>query len=190
MPLSSKISDAITGGRSQAFLSDEIDDVVFDSVINYTENDSSTVSRHTVEDGADVSDHVDAQPKTIEFSAILTDNDQDLLDPASFFDETMQDRFGTLEFWKDTSPLLTYYGHETDIEDVVLTNVTRNKTLDTGEGWGVDISLQVVNIATFQVEDISLSSVTGKGATSKGSNKRAGSATSKKRKSILKRIIG
>lgn len=189
MALSSKISDAILGGRSQAFLSDEIFDVVFDTTFNTSESDSAQVSRHAVEDGGDVSDNIVKTPKKFSLSAVLTDDDWDLLDPSGFFDSTIQDRLETLEGWIDDRELLTYYGHENDIEDVVLTNVTRNHTLDTGNGVGIDITIEKVNIATFLVAAISLSSATAKGATSKGSAKKAGSATASKNKSILSKLF-
>jgi hypothetical protein len=190
MALSSVISNAISGGRSEAFLSDGLFDVVLDSVISYSESDSSKVSKHTIEEGADIADHVDSDPKVINISAILTDDDYDLLDPTGFFDSTIEDRFIYLEYWKEVKPLMTYFGHETDVEDVVLTNVTRNKSLDTGTGWGIDISLEKVVVATFQVADISLSEATQKGNTSRGTSKKAGNTTSNKSKSILKRLIG
>jgi hypothetical protein len=190
MALSSKLSDALLGGRSQAFLSDGIFDVVLDSVMEISENDAFVVTKHTIEDGADISDHIKSDPKTVEISAILTDNDFDLLDPFSFFDETIEDREETLEIWKDDKPILTYFGHEKDIEDVVISNISRSKNQDTGEGLAIDISLVKVNVAFFLVSAISLSAVTAKGATSKGTSKKAGTATASKNKSILKSLTG
>lgn len=188
MALSSKISDALFGGRSQAFLSDGLFDLVLDVVKTYTENDSSKITIHTIEDGADIADHIDDSPKSITISAIITDDDWDILDPSGFFDDTIEDRFQTFEYWKTNKMLLTYYGHETDIEDVVLTNFTRNKNLDTGAGWGIDISLQQVTIASYTTAAITLSAITQRGTTSRGTSSRAGSATTQNR-SILNRLI-
>jgi len=190
MALSSKISDAITGGRSQAFLSDGIFDVLFDAVIDKTDSNNFSVSRHTIEDGADVTDHVHSDPLSIDINAVLTDDDFDLLDPTGFIDETIEDRLETLEIWRDEKPILTYFGHETDIEDLVISNFTTTKTLDTGDGIGITISLTKINVVAAQIEAISLSNVTAKGATSKGTSKKAGNATTKKSTSILKGLIG
>lgn len=189
MALSQQITAALLGNRVQSFLSDGIYDVLFDSMISFTESDNSTVSRHTIEDGADITDNINSTPKKINLSVVMTDDDWDILNPFSFINETMEDRFETLEFWKITKPILTYFGHETDIEDVVLTGVTKNKNLDVGAGWGLDISLERVEIASFFVVAISLSTARAKGATSKGTANKAGSAAASKNKSILSSLL-
>ena len=189
MAITSKISSAISGGRAHAFLSDELDDIVFDTVLNYTAKDTFQVTSHAIEDGGDVSDHVIAKPHEISFSTVLTDDDFSLLDPTSFFNATVQDRFDILELWRDDKPILTYYGHKTDVENLVLTSVTRNKNLDTGNGWGVDISLVVINVAVAVQTEVKLSAVSKKGPTSKGTSTKAGEPKATKLKSVLKGLF-
>jgi len=190
MAISNKISDAIFGGRSQAFLSDGIRDFLFDSVIDFTINDSFNVTSHAVEEGIGITDNVDSNPQTVSISAILTDNDFDLLDPTEFFDATIEERFDVLDVWRTEATILTYYGHETDIENVVITDFSRNKNPDVGEGWSVEVSLREIEVATYQKQAISLSEATSKGVTSKGKASKAGNATSGKSKSILSRLSG
>ncbi len=188
MSLVKKISGAIFGGRAHAFISDGTDDILFDTVLNFTETDNFQVTQHAIEDGGDVSDHIDAKPKEISFSAVITDDTWSILDPTSFFNANIQERFNTLERWKEEKPILIYYGHNADIENLVLSSVVRNKSIDTGNGWGLDISMKSVNIAIATVTDtgVSTSAVTKKGATAKGTKTKEGTVTPKKSTSILK----
>lgn len=187
MALTSKISDAILGGRSQAFLSDGVNDVVLDAVLSFTEENQFAVSRHTVEEGADISDHIDSKPRKWNVTAILTDDDFDLLDPSNFFDPTIEDRFEIFETWREEKPFLNYYGHENDIEDVEITNLTKTYS---DSVWTITFSITKINVATYQTADISLSTTTQKGATSKGSTSKTGAVKAKKRSSLLKGVIG
>lgn len=191
MSLVRKISSAIFGGRAHAFISDGTDDVLFDTVLNFTETDNYQVTQHAIEDGGDISDHIDAQPKEISFSAIVTDDTWSILDPTSFFNAKIQERFNTLERWKEEKPILTYYGHNADIENLVLSSVVRNKSIDTGNGWGLDITMKFVNIAIATITDagVSTSAVTKKGATSKGTKTKEGTVTQKKSTSLLKGVF-
>lgn len=187
MALTSKISDAILGGRSQAFLSDGIKDVVFDAVLSFSEVNEFAVSRHTVEEGADIADHIDSKPRKWNVTAILTDDDFDLLDPSNFFDPTIEDRFEIIETWREEKPFLTYYGHENDIEDIEISNLTKTYS---DSVWTITFSMTKINVATFETADISLSTTTQKGATAKSSTSKAGDPTSKKSSSLLKGLIG
>jgi hypothetical protein len=192
MSLTNKVGDLITGNRSRSFLSDNFDDVIFDSVIDFTENDVSEVSEHVIESGAEITDHVNAKPKTISFSAIITDDNIDLLDPSSFFEASIGDRFDILDVWLEDAETLTYYGHERDYENLQITDIARNKTLDTQNGWGVDISLKSISVVSSTITDISggTGGPTQKGATGKGTTSKTGTPTEKKDASILKGAIG
>lgn len=187
MSLTRKISSAIFGGRAHAFISDGTSDIVFNSVLSFSEADNFQVTQHAIEDGGDISDHIDSIPKEISFSAILTDDDWSILDPTSFFNATVRERFNTLERWKIEKPILTYYGHTYDIENVVLSSVIRNKSIETGDGWGIDITMKYVNIAVSTTSEaaVSTSAVTKKGATAKGSKTKDGAVTQKKSSSLL-----
>jgi len=192
MSLTEKISDAITGGRSHAFLSDGTWDVLFDSVRNFTENDSYTVSDHAIETGSDISDHVLSNPKIINFSAVITDDDFSLTDVSGFSDPTIEDRFDILDLWQDDKPLLTYYGHDKDYENLILTDVTRNKDLDVSNGWGVDISLKVVSVVSSSTSALAGGggdTPTQKGKTAKGKDTKPGTTASSKNQSILKGLL-
>jgi len=190
MSLTRKISSAIFGGRAHAFISDGTDDIVFDAVLSFAETDDYKVTEHAVESGGDISDHIDAKPKKISFTALLTDDDWSALDPTSFFNANIQERFNTLERWKIEKPVLTYYGHNTDIENLVLSSVSRNKSVDSGEGWEISVGMQYLNVAVSTTTEtgISKSATTPKGATSKGTKTKEGKVTQKK--SWAKKITG
>ncbi len=195
MSLSDKINDAITGGRSQAFLSDGINDVLLNTVITYSESVYSDVSSHTIEDGANIEDHVSNNPKSFSISAVLSDNDYDLLDPSGFTNLTIEDRFSLLESWREYKAVLIYYGHEFDIEDVIITSVTKDKNKDTGSGWEISIDFQEVKTASYMTAQFSANAtenqnaVTQKGAAAKGTDAKAGTPEAAKSESILSGIF-
>jgi len=168
MSLNRKISSAIFGNRPHAFIGDDTDNIFFDAILSFSETDNYNVTSHAIEEGGDIADHIDSKPKMINFTAILTDDDWSVLDPASFVNLTIEDKFLILEDWKETKPLLTYYGHTFDIENLVLTSVIKNKSVNNGDGWELSISMQCVNVAVSEKPTISLSKVTIKGDTAKG----------------------
>ena len=190
MALGQEISAAIRGGRTQAFLSDGVDFVVIDVVMDFSEDNSYQISRHTIEDGADISDHIDAKPRKWSFNGVLTDDDFDLLDPEGFFDATIEDRFEILEKYRIDKSLLTYYGHETDIENVAITSLQKTKNMESGAGWMISVGLTKINVSTFQTESIDLSSPTAKGKTPKGTKSNTQTPTTKKSQSLLKGLLG
>ena len=194
MSLSDKISDAITGGRSQAFLTDGVYEVLLNSVLSYSEGSYSDVSSHTIEEGANIEDHVSSNPKTFSISAILSDDDLDLLDPAGFLNATIEDRLKFLDSWMEYKALLTYCGHEFDIEDIIITNVSKDKTKDSGTGWEISIDFQKITTASYMTRDFNTNAtenqnaVTQKGATAKGKDTKAGTPTAGKSASMAKKL--
>jgi hypothetical protein len=145
----SGLTKTIFGGRAHAYLSDEIDDVLFNVVVDESTSDSNDVTAHAIEDGSDVEDHVVGKPRTFAINIILSDDTIDLLDPMSVvnrFTATIKDREEILEDWNELKKVLTYYAVDRDIEDVVIQSMTRRKSLDTGSGLGFSLTLCRVNI--------------------------------------------
>jgi hypothetical protein len=187
MPLFESITNAF-GKRTRAFLSDGINDVLLNVVVSISKVNQIEVTSHAIQDGADVSDNIN--PKSDEFTiqVILTDDDWDLLSISGFINKTIDERLKILEAWKAVKQLVTYYGHSEDIEDVAMTNITQNKSKETGSGLGLSISLKKITVATAQTAEIS--NVNQKGNTPKGKNSKQGDPTPKKRVSILKGLAG
>lgn len=176
MALTGKISSAIFGGHEHAFISDGKKDVLINSVLSFTVENNSTVTKHAIEKGSDVTDHINTEPTKLNITGILTDDDFSATDPTGFGNEFISDRKKILDDWKVSKPILTYHGHEYDVESVQIENLSWSKTVEAGSGIQVSITLVVVNIASSQVTTLK-NGVTNKGNTSKGTDTKPGSAT-------------
>lgn len=187
-----QISDAFKGQRTQAFLSDGTDNVLFNVTISTTETDTNEVTSHAVEQGADITDHIIEKPKQFSFNAVLSDNDLSIINPSGFFEESIEDRKKILDKWIKNKTLLTYYGHETDIDNIVIESITKSKTRDTGEGLSLDIKIRQINIVESTTVDIDITPIIKKGKTAKKnqSNKATASNEASKKKSWVNRLFG
>jgi hypothetical protein len=187
-----QISDAFRGQRTRAFLSDGTRDVIFNSTLKTTETDTNKVTSHAIEQGADVTDHVIESPKDFSFTAVLSDNDLQITNPSAFFEATIEDRKQIFDKWLKDKTILTYYGHETDIENVVIKSITRNKSANFGEGLGLDIKIKKINVVESAEVEIDFEVVTKKGRTAKKTDKNNAttSDTAVKKKSWLSAVFG
>lgn len=191
MALTSKISSAIFGGHEHAFLSDGKKDVLINSVISFTVENNSSITKHAIEKGSDITDHIVTEPTRLNITGILTDDDFSMTDPTGFGNEFITDRKKILDDWKVSKPVLTYHGHEYDVDNVEIGTLSWAKTVESGNGIQVNITLIVVNIASSQVITLK-NGVTNKGNTAKGTETKAGSATTNTSwaKSILGKVGG
>ena len=193
MALTSKISEAIFGGHEHAFLSDGKKTVLINTVLTINLDDTSNITKHAIEKGSDVTDHIVTDPQLITVSGILSDEDFSLTDPTGFGNETIADRKKILDDWKITKPILTYHGHEYDIENVEIQSLSWGKNESTGSGVNFNVTLTVVNIAETQTTTALKNDVTQKGNTAKASDKKPGSATAANNswaKNILTKVSG
>lgn len=149
-----QISDALQGLRTRSFLSDNIQDVLFDVTIEDSEEDINEVTRHAIEDGNDITDHVIEIPKRLSVRAVFSDDVLDLLDPTTFFNASIEDRLEILNRWVGQKQILTYYGHETDLINVVIESLVKSKNQDVGEGVEIDIALVKVNLVSPEQVEI------------------------------------
>jgi len=184
----STISDAITGNHTRAFLSDGTNDCLFNVTVDDSENDSSNVSTHAIEDGSDISDHVVQNPKSISLNIVLSDESISITNPMSYvaaFLDTIEDRKQLLQNWMDDKTLLTYHGHDKDIDDVVIESLTINHTAEMGNGVGLSMSLKRVVIAKAQEVVVKFNTVKKAGKTANKTATKAGT----KSKSILASVV-
>ena len=152
-------ASTIFGGRQHAYLSDGIDDILFNVVTSENITDQNDLSIHAIEDGADVTDHIISKPRTFALDIILSDETIDLTDPVaslSKFTGSIKDRQEILEGWLKDKPLLTYYTFDDDIEDVAIQSLSRRRSLDTGNGIGLNLTLSHVNIAKSQTTNVKI----------------------------------
>jgi len=182
------------GIRTRAYLSDGGVDIMLNAVENLTESAISEVTSHAIQEGADITDNVNPRSKDYNINAILTDNDLDILNPLSFVNYTISERLEILDLWRELKSTLIYYGQDGDLENLQLSSITKNKTLETGEGLGLQISLKEINVATAETVEVGetgkLNTPTKKGNTPKGTGSNSGTPTNKKNTSILKGIFG
>lgn len=148
MSITEKISDALLGTRSRTFLSDQINDVLFDSTMSLDKAQGAQVTTHAVEKGSDVQDHIKYDPESISLSVVISDDVLSTTDPASFLSKSVSERLDQLKDWRDDRKLLTFYSYEEDIENVVIESYAENRTVATGKGRALTINLKKINIAS------------------------------------------
>lgn len=189
MPITERVTNAL-GGRTRAHLSSRAMDVQLDVVLNFSSNNAIEVTQHAIQDGADITDNINPKTEDYTIDAILTDDDYDILDPTSLTNPTIKERLDYLEVFIKFKYVLTYYGQDEDIEDVIISSMTKSKTQDTGRGVRLSIGLKKINVAVAQsVEAPTVSkqnSVNQKGQNPKGTNSKT--ATPASNKSIAKKI--
>lgn len=180
MQFSSQIQDAIRGSKPRAFISDSTNEVLIDVVMSDTESDTMQVTRHAIEEGSDVTDHIIESPKEFSFDAILTDDDLDTSDPNSFKNKKIDERLKIIQTWIDNKTVLSYYGHDVDLDYVVIQSINRVKAQDTGEGIKLSLSLTKITIAKSQTTEVSIKTTTAKGKTAKQTDEKSGTKTENK----------
>lgn len=192
MPITERVTNAV-GGRIRAFISDGSLDVQFDVILNFTENHAIEVTQHAIQDGADITDNIDPKTEDYTIDAILTDDDYDILDPTSLTNPTIKERIDYLKLFKEYKEVLTYYGQDEDIEDVIIYSMSKAKTQETGKGVRLSIGLKKISVAVAQsVEAPTVTkqnSVNQKGQNPKGTNGKTGDVAAKKNQSLLKGIF-
>lgn len=188
MQLSTQISAAVKGGKQRAFLSDGDKDVLLDVILSDSESDTMQVTRHAIEEGSDVSDHVIESPKDFTVEAVLTDDDLDVYDPQSFANKKIRERLKIIQEWIDNKIVLSYFGQDVDFQSVVIQRISRIKAPDTGEGIKISLSLSKITIAQSETTEVNVKTTTAKGKTAKSSESKAGTKT--KNKSWAKTLLG
>jgi hypothetical protein len=192
MPITERVTNAL-GGRTRAHLSSLAMDVQLDVVLNFSSNNAIEVTQHAIQDGADITDNIDPKTEDYTIDAILTDDDYDILDPTSLTNPTIKERLDYLEVFIKYKYVLTYYGQDGDIEDVIISSMSKSKTQETGRGVRLSIGLKKINVAVAQsVEAPTVTkqnSVNQKGQNPKGTNSKMGDAVPKKRVALLKQIV-
>ena len=190
MQFTDAISSAIRGSKPRAFMSDGINEVLFDVILSDVESDQLQVTRHAIEYGADVTDHVIDNPKDFSFEAVLTDDDINPLDPNTFKNKKIDERLKIIQGWLDNKTILNYYGQDNDYSSVVISGIARNKAQGIGEGIRLSIGLAKITIAKSQVSEITVKTTTAKGKSAKGKDEKSKDPSESKSKSWLKTLIG
>ena len=143
--------NAITGKKTRMVLSDGTDKVLFNCTTEFGRSDSSSISSHPIERGADISDHMKDDPEEINISVILTDNDLSLVDPESFFDLSVDERILQIKTWKDNRTQLALIGRDRH-EDLVIQNISETINSDLGDGSvQYDLILRKIKVVDTEI---------------------------------------
>jgi hypothetical protein len=191
MPLTESVTNVL-GKITRAYLSDGALDVQLDIINSFSESHQIDVTQHAIQSGADITDNIDPKTEDYSLDCILTDDDWDVLNPTNFINPSIKERIDSLILFKETKSILTYYGQEDEISDVVISSMTKSKSKDVGAGIRLSIGLKKINVATAQTVDapvIQQNGVNNKGQSPKGTTSKDATATPKKRVSIAKKII-
>ena len=146
--LKEKITDAITGGRSRALITDaEVggNEVLLNVTSSYSRSWGASVTRHAVEEGAPVTDNVVKDPFSVSLSVVLSDT-FDLLTLNTLYEKSVTERMEQLLTWRDESTLLFFLFDE-EIENVVIKSITEKSEAALGKGKALDIELAEIRIA-------------------------------------------
>lgn len=164
MGLTTKISDAITGKRERCFLSDDTNSVLLNVVVDDSEIHPIDITNHAIEDGSDISDSTWQRPLQMSLNCVLTDSISDIISGWSEMSLTsMEDRKKILKTWMDDKTVLTFYSWDTTYKNMLIENIDYRRSLETGNGMGMELTLKQVNIAESQVAQVGLTQSTDKG---------------------------
>lgn len=141
-------------------------DVVSDESFDYTSNPT----KHAVETGATITDHVKLEPISASLRAIMSPHtDKSLLsNPLGSLvatasglsgglinsENSVTDRVKLFELMRDEKVLLTYHGRTGILENCLITKLTRMTSQQVGDGQMWNINLQKVNLASVQLIDL------------------------------------
>lgn len=156
MSLSDKLNEAASGG-ARAFLSDEIADVTLDTVASISKSTNSQITRHAIEKGADVTDHVIEEPRSYSIEVILTNDPINALDPVSFGGQTIEERIAILDEWRTAKQIISYYGPEETIDNLMIASRSEARDSEMGlDGVRLSLTLQEVTLAEAVTVDIQI----------------------------------
>jgi len=186
MPITGKISDALSGRRERCFLSDEIDSVLLNVMVDDNEDQSMEITNHAIENGSDIVDNTWQRPVQLSLNCVLTDDISDGTDWSIMALTPIEDRKKIIKEWMDDKIVLTLYSYDTDYEDMLVESVNYKRSLETGSGIGLQLNLKQVRIVQTQLVTLAAAS-TDKGKQPTSSASKSGTP---KLKSILAGLGG
>ena len=121
--------------------------ITFDLILNESHNFSNTVTQYNIENGSNISDHIQNEPITGQVSGLITNFNINLV---GFFVNNAQAAFEKLEELYKKQELVTIVTVLKVYQNVAITNITINRDKDTGEALFADFSFQEINIVSLQ----------------------------------------
>lgn len=115
--------------------------VEFDALLQENIDYDADVTDKAVEKGADISDHMKAKPFTASLSGVMV--------------EEAEAKLEALKKFQEDAELLTYIG-KSSLENVAITSIQVEHTVENFEGYNFDIRIQEVKIASPETFKISV----------------------------------
>lgn len=150
-----------------ASLISEDDEIILRPVLSEDISESASVTSHAVEDGSDITDHVQPSPSKLSLSLVIT-RDMSILNMLVGSDKSPEEKIRTLELWRETGELLTYSGPvfkgvgifkqgiDIDMKNIVITGMAFKRDSSTGGGFLVTLSFDQIKIAYAKTVSIAL----------------------------------
>ena len=142
-------------GTQRAILSDQRSggkQVLLNSVMSWTDNYDSQITKHAVEQGAPITDNVFNNPITIAMTAILTDSFNLLTGATIANTRGIVERFNQLKKWRLDKQRL-FFIYDGEIFSDLLLQFRREKSKKVGRAFRFSFDLQEIRIATAILGD-------------------------------------
>lgn len=124
--------------------------LTIEATVSETHSYQSRVTRHPVQEGNDIADHIVNEPKIVEISGFISNNPisvglgDRIFDRLSFLDRA-QRAFDILEEIRDEKELVTVVTYYKIYQDMAITNVRVPRTPQTGNGIAFTVQLQKID---------------------------------------------
>ena len=199
------LSDLLFGTPAMIMCQKTTTEVILGPIIAESEKYSVSVASHALEDGSEVSDHVHAQPENFSVSTFLVDaNDfaNDLMKSAASLifgkQQSVAEKIALLRLWQDTGELVTYSGpvfsglinkgYDIYVEDIIIENMSIERSADSGEGIKLTLSLRKIRIAQSHIANVNLPQAIRR-STTKGTTPTGTASANPRPASILSKMF-
>ena len=163
------LSDLLFGTPAMIMCQKTTTEVILGPIIAESEKYSVSVASHALEDGSEVSDHVHAQPENFSVSTFLVDANDFMKSATSLIfgkQQSVMEKIALLRLWQDTGELVTYSGpvfsglinkgYDIYVEDLIIENLSTERSADSGEGIKLTLSLRKIRIAQSHIANVNL----------------------------------
>jgi len=141
-------------GRARGILTDEQSGgktVLLNSVMTWQDQYNSEITKHAVEQGAPITDNVFIPAVSIRFTAILTDSFNLLTGGSIASTRGIVSRFNQLKKWRREKERLFFVYDGEMFSDLLIKNMSREKSNGVGRGYRFSFDLQQIRIATATI---------------------------------------
>jgi hypothetical protein len=135
-----------------------VGDVAFDAVVRETYTSTAIVTRHPVEQGADITDHVREEPDGLSLEGVIsnTPTATNLLGggtPQVPSPTRAESAYGALFALKEAREPVTVYTSKNDYEDMVITSLERTRDAPTGDSVIVSMKFEKIRVVESREVD-------------------------------------